>query len=108
VTRPGDFKRAYQRRARRDVGCLVVYAVANGGPLPRLGLSVGRVVGGAVERNALKRRLREAFRLEQRDLPAGWDLVVVARPHALRSLADYRALLRKASAELVRAPGTGS
>ncbi len=46
---------------------------------PRLGLSVSRKVGGAVERNRVKRLLREAFRLEEPALRPGQDLVVVAR-----------------------------
>lgn len=54
---------------------------------PRLGLSVSRKVGGAVERNHVKRLLREAFRSESSLLPAGSDVVVVARPDA-KALAE--------------------
>jgi ribonuclease P protein component len=50
---------------------------------PRLGLSVGRRVGGAVDRTRVKRVLREAFWEEARRLPAAFDYVVVARPDAL-------------------------
>jgi ribonuclease P protein component len=50
--------------------------------LPRLGVSVGRRVGGAVERNRVKRLLREAFWAVAPDLPGSWDYVVVARPQA--------------------------
>ena len=49
---------------------------------PRLGLSVSRRVGGAVDRTRVKRVLREAFWQEAERLPDGSDYVVVARPDA--------------------------
>ena len=68
---------------------------------PRLGLSVGRRVGGAVDRTRVKRVLREAFWEEARRLPASFDYVVVARPDAL-GLAEREGMtgMRAALAEL--------
>ncbi len=75
-------------------------AAADAGP--RLGLSVSRRVGGAVERNRVKRVLREAFWEEAERLPAGSDYVVVARPDSKDLAArEGKGGVRSALAELV-------
>jgi len=81
VTRSGDFDAIY-RRGRSAAGRhLVVYAFDRGeGASPRLGLSVGKRVGGAVERNRVKRVLREEFSRISDGLQPGVDYVVIARP----------------------------
>lgn len=84
VVRGADFQRAYKHgsRARGDV--LMVVAVANGLEQPRLGLSVGkRIWKSAVRRNRVRRIFREAFRLSQFELPAGFDLILIPAAKAL-------------------------
>lgn len=88
------FARVFAARCSAADHLLVVYALPNGLPYSRIGLSVGRRVGSAVQRNRAKRRLREAFRLEQHKLPAALDLVLVVRANACASLDDYRQALR--------------
>lgn len=71
------------RSGRRDPGpFFLVIVLPNDLPHARLGLAVSRrVASRAVERNRIKRLIRESFRLHQSQL-AGHDLVVVARPYA--------------------------
>ncbi len=102
LSRADDFAAAYAAKARQARGPLVIFARPNGLPVARLGLSVPRRVGGAVERNAIKRRLREAFRLLQHERPAGYDLVIAVRPHGVVALDEYREMLGSAWAALDR------
>jgi len=92
ITRSGDFDAVYRRGRSAANRHLVVYSFARedrpqDAPA-RLGLSVSRKVGGAVERNRVKRVLREQFATLSPDLPAGIDVVVIARPGAAQYLAE--------------------
>jgi ribonuclease P protein component len=108
LSRSAEFERVYRQGRSKGNRFLVLYAFpredeSRGDDAgPRLGLSVSRRVGGAVDRNRVKRVLREAFWEEASRLPGGSDYVVVARPDAL-GLAEREGTggMRAALAELV-------
>lgn len=91
-----DFQRV-RRRGKRQQGRWLTLAylrradAPDAGSLPsRMGLSVNKRVGSAVQRNRVKRRLREAIRRRLWKTQPGWDMIVTARPEA--ASADYAAL----------------
>jgi ribonuclease P protein component len=86
LSRSAEFERVYRQGKSKGNRFLVLYAFPReerDEEGPRLGLSVSRRVGGAVDRTRVKRALREAFWDEARRLPDDSDYVVVARPESL-------------------------
>lgn len=100
LSRSGDFDRVYREGRSQGNRFLVLYAFPRGEDAAdedvRLGLSVGRKVGGAVDRNKVKRALREAFWALSERLPEGYDFVLVARP-------DVEGLVEREGTDGVRA-----
>jgi ribonuclease P protein component len=87
LSRSGDFERVYREGRSHANRFLVLYAFPRADSdgdheQVRLGISVSRRVGGAVDRNAVKRALREAFWSFDERLPRDHDFVLVARPDA--------------------------
>jgi ribonuclease P protein component len=82
--RRADFDRVYRQGKRHFGTHMTVFYLSNDKACgPRVGFTVGRVLGGAVQRNRIKRRLREAARVSLRELQAPVDVVINPRKSAL-------------------------
>lgn len=99
------FRRLYRSNGQAN-SCLVLYARKNRTDTNRVGITVSKKLGKAVVRNRVRRRIREAYRLNEEKFLPGWDIVIVARSRALEvsfqklsesllSLADRADLLQK-------------
>ena len=99
LSRSGEFDRVYRDGSSHATRYLVLYSFPRTDEEERgvrLGVSVSRKVGGAVERNRVKRTLREAFWGLSDGLPPRHDFVLVARP-------EISALIEREGADGVRA-----
>lgn len=111
LTSSADFDRVYRQGRSHANRYLVIYAFprAENSTEPRLGVSVGRRVGGAVERNRMKRLMREAFAAAAPELPPAHDYVLVARPDARVLAHDGGARgVEDALRELIQSAGLGA
>ena len=77
-----EFDRVFAARCSASNDVMVVYTAPNDRDVTRLGISVGKRVGRAVDRAYARRRIREAFRRNKGEFPQGVDIVCVARPGA--------------------------
>lgn len=74
-----DFKRAYWRGKVQTHSALVTYALKNRSGFCRVGITTGKKIGSAVERNRCRRIIKAAYRSLAPRCSGGWDLVFVAR-----------------------------
>ena len=79
LTASRSFDYLYRHGAVYKNAILVLYAAKSKYSLPKVGFSIGKKVGGSVQRNRTKRRLREAFRLELDRVAKGHNYIFVAR-----------------------------
>lgn len=115
-----DYQRVYaQSRKRRSASMSwflaqqPVLSETEGPSMPRVGLTVGKVLGKANERNRIKRRLREVLRHHLDELPAGCDLVLHPQRTVLtmdftKLEAEVVRILEQANAERERASSDGA
>ena len=74
-----EFKKLYNKGKSAASKCVVVYCLRNNTRENRLGITVSTKLGGAVQRNRIRRRLKEIYRLHEHSLHIGYDIVLVAR-----------------------------
>ncbi|MEO6059332.1 MAG: ribonuclease P protein component [Candidatus Limnocylindria bacterium] len=102
LRRKADFDALGRQGTARSNRLLVLRALRTDGSTTRVGLSTPRSLGGAVQRNRVRRRLRQVLREQIGALGSGWDLLVVARPEAASVSHDE---LREAVRSLVERSG---
>jgi ribonuclease P protein component len=107
LRRSSEFDRVFRSGRRTRSGPITVIVAPGPSDTTRLGLVVGRKVGGAVERNRVKRRLRHAVRAVQP--PPGIDVVVVGSADAAtvpfdRLVEGLRAALHSGSGQRQEEP----
>jgi ribonuclease P protein component len=90
LSKPGDFAALQGEVTVRSHSLLVVRIRRTDLEVTRFGLSTGRKLGGAVVRNRVRRRLREALRVMAPSFQPGWDVLIIARPPV--TAAEYHTL----------------
>lgn len=102
-----EFSAVFDFKVRKSRGPITVFVMPNGLAEHRLGLSIGKRVGGAVARGRIKRMIREAFRHERSRIPmaddgTGYDIVVTARAHESAGLDQWREWFADATNAAIR------
>ena len=90
LSNPEDFAALQGEGTVRSHSLLVVRIRRTDLEVTRFGFSTGRKLGGAVVRNRVRRRLREALRVMAPSFQPGWDVLIIARPPVIA--ADYHTL----------------
>ena len=70
-----EFRQVYDKGTRHTCACFAAFCLPNGGLGPKVGFTTPRALGKAVVRNRIRRRLREAVRLELEFLSPEWSIV---------------------------------
>lgn len=105
LTASPEFERVYKKGTAYRGKLFSVHAFPGGSGNARLGLSVSKKVGNAVQRNSIKRRLREVFRSKVPDIEGEMDFVISARSAAAD--ASYDELAEEFERALRKLNGNG-
>jgi len=80
-----EFKKVFSEGRRIEGKNLITFILKNDYNFNRLGIIVKKETGKAVIRNKIKRRLKEAFRLANKKLSLGYDIIVLAKNNIIES-----------------------
>ncbi|MCK8060849.1 MULTISPECIES: ribonuclease P protein component [unclassified Fusibacter] len=80
-----EFKTIYKRGKSHVGAYLVLYSVKNDTDAKQFGITVSKKVGNAVNRNRIRRLVKEAIRLNDSMIPVGYDYVIVSRVRATKA-----------------------
>ncbi len=105
LRRKADFEALARGGTARSTPLLVLRCLRTHGATTRIGFSTPKSLGGSVQRNRVRRRLRELVRERYGELGTGWDLLVIARPPAAQATF---AELREALASALRRAEVGT
>src|SRR3972149_2400566 len=105
LSRPQDFAALQEHGAMRSHPLLAARTRRTDLETTRFGLATGRVLGSAVVRNRVRRRLREALRVMAPSFQPGWDVLIIARPGMVN--ADHEELVGALRRLLARGGGIG-
>jgi ribonuclease P protein component len=85
LVRKSEFDRVYQAGKRFSTSHFTIFVRQNELAVSRFGFSIKKALGGAVERNRIRRRLREILRGHRQEISAGWDIVVHPKSSMIRA-----------------------
>jgi ribonuclease P protein component len=100
LSRPQDFAALQERGTMRSHPLLAARILRTDLEMTRFGLATGRVLGSAVVRNRIRRRIREVLRALEADIQPGWDVLLIARPGLVAT--DHRTLVTTLRRQLAR------
>jgi ribonuclease P protein component len=100
LSRPQDFAALQERGTMRSHPLLAARFLRTDLETTRFGMATGRVIGSAVVRNRVRRRLREAIRAMAPSIQPGWDVLLIARPALVA--ADHGTLVTTLRRQLAR------
>jgi len=79
LTKNFEFKRIYNKGKSTASKFVAVYCIKNHSMVNRLGITVSKKLGGAVQRNRIRRRIKEIYRLNESTFITGYSIIIVAR-----------------------------